>query len=87
MYKVYEYDGEQIEYTEEEWEEIKEKYPEIMIDSYEFNHNNVVCKRQVFFHKFWQLIFHKNRQLIFHTYLVFVTHGFLRGIDFITMIY
>ena len=42
MYKVYEYDGEQIEYTEEEWEEIKEKYQEIMIDSYEFNHNNVV---------------------------------------------
>jgi hypothetical protein len=42
VYKTYEYDGEKIEFTEQEWAEIEATYPEIMIDSYEFNHNNVV---------------------------------------------
>ena len=42
VYKKYEYEGEKIEFTEEEWAEIEATYPEIMIDSYEFNHNNVV---------------------------------------------
>ena len=42
VYKTYDYEGEKIEFTEEEWAEIQEKYPEIMIDSYEFNHNNIV---------------------------------------------
>ena len=41
-YSVYEYEGEQIELTEKEIEAIKEQYAEVMIDSYEFNHNNVV---------------------------------------------
>ena len=42
VYKKYEYEGEKIEFTEEERAEIKATYSEIMIDSYEFNHNNVV---------------------------------------------
>ena len=42
VYKKYEYEGEKIEFTEEEWAEIEATYPEIMIDSYEFNHNNIV---------------------------------------------
>ena len=31
-----------LKLTEKEIEAIKEQYAEIMIDSYEFNHNNVV---------------------------------------------
>ena len=46
-----------------------EKYDEIILGF------PIWCKRQVLFHKFWQLIFHKKRQLIFHTYLDLYTHG------------
>ena len=58
---------------------LKDKPFDIIMD-----HKNAAnvysCKRQVFFHIFWQLIFHKKRQLIFHTYLVFDTHGVIRGL-------
>lgn len=41
VYMIYEYEGEQIEFTEEEFAMIQEQYPNIKSEIYEFNHNNI----------------------------------------------